>query len=230
MTTDLSNYSYLLLYVDDGGNIFGNATGFLLKKSNSFFLVTNIHVLFGIHVNDLSPIKELIKYQNYKIYLRYTTNTGEIRLFDTGIDKKRELYYPKFFPKILDVISYELPSLPSNGLFYFINEDFKLDSEFKSINLNALGYPYEDYLVDYRERETRVLSGITIGDTTENGRRVNTDLLITPGMSGSPIFSIHIREKSTIVKFFGIGDGYDPETKTSFITRFYGSNAFRAYF
>ncbi len=225
-------YSYYLAYVDSKGEIFGNASGFLLKKGNQSFLVTNVHVLFGIHVVDLSPQKELEKYGNFKIMVRYRTEHGEWELFDIEIDKHRESLKKALFPKMLDIFSYRLPELPSNGIFYYINEDFELDQTPICDRIEAIGYPAMDHFTvpTYKKRECKVSFGNTIGPILEKGRRINTNLFIEKGMSGCPIFSIRNEEGIKKVKFFGIGDGYNPENGESFITYIAGSDTFKEYF
>jgi hypothetical protein len=223
-----TKYSYNLAYINSKNQIFGNATGFLVKKNGKPYLFTNVHVLFGLKVDGLIPDVNLIPHKNYKISLLYKTLNGESKLFDIEIDKTRKKYSNLLFNKMLDVFPFPLPKLPSDATFHFINLDFELSSETKSKNLVAVGYvrnfklPEED--INHISQKTII--GKTIGDSTESGRRILTNLIIEPGMSGSPIFTI----KNDKVSFYGIGDGYNPGKGTSFITRIYGSNVYRSYF
>ncbi|PQJ73915.1 hypothetical protein [Polaribacter gangjinensis] len=229
---ELSKYSYLLAYIDSSENIFGNATGFLIKNNNLAYLCSNVHVLFGISVDDLTVYKDLIGYGNYKISLRYRDKSGTYHLFDTEIDKKRNFYKEFLFPKMLDLFIYPLPELPKNGEFNYINEDFEIESSEENKKIVALGYPFLDWLNEKNilKRICRTKSGSTIGNLTENGRRINTSLYVESGMSGCPIFSLSENNGQTIYKFIGIGDGFDPKTNHSFITRFYGSEPNRKIF
>ncbi|MEK8181234.1 hypothetical protein WMW71_12855 [Flavobacterium buctense] len=232
ISNDLSDYSYYLAYIDINGNIFGNATGFLFKKNNTIFLITNVHVLFGKNVNDLSPQPHLVKYGNFKICLRYKKNDGSMELFDIEIDKHRQEYSKLLFPKMLDVFSFSLPSLPKDGQFYYINNDFDLDDGTHSDNLIAYGYPAIDHFKegDYRYRKCRQSFGIIDGEAKENNRRINTTLYIENGMSGSPVFSASQVSNSEVIKFYGIGDGFAPETKKSIITHLFASSPFKSFF
>jgi|TARA_B110000238_G_C16016597_1_gene391330 hypothetical protein len=229
---ELSKYSYLLAYIDSSENVFGNATGFLIRKNNKAYLCSNIHVLFGISVSDLTISKDLIGFENYKISLRYKDKNGIYQLWDTEIDKTRNLYKQFLFPKMLDLFIYPLPELPKNEVFNYINEDFKIESIEESKKIVALGYPGSDWLNEKNilKRICRTKSGSTIGTATESGRRINTSLYIEQGMSGCPIFSLSENNGKTIYKFYGIGDGFEPENKHSFITRFYGSEPNREIF
>jgi hypothetical protein len=229
---ELSKYSYLLAYIDSSENVFGNATGFLIRKNNKAYLCSNVHVLFGISVNDLTVSEDLIGYGNYKISLRYKDKNGIYQLFDTEIDTKRNLYKGSLFPKMLDLFIYPLPELPKYGEYNYINEDFQIESIEVSKKTVALGYPALDWLNEKNilKRICRTKSGSTIGTATESGRRINTSLYIEQGMSGCPIFSLSENNGQTVYKFYGIGDGFVQETKHSFITRFYGSEPNRKIF
>jgi hypothetical protein len=229
---ELSKYSYLLAYIDSSENVFGNATGFLIRKNNRSYLCSNVHVLFGVSVNDLTISKDLIGYGNYKISLRYIDENGIYQLLDTEIDTKRDLYKQFLFPKMLDLFVYPLPELPKNGEFNYINEDFQIESIEESEKITALGYPLLDWVNEKNilKRICRNKTGCTIGTATESGRRIKTSLYIEQGMSGCPIFALSEKNGKTIYKFYGIGDGFDPKTEHSFITRFYGSEPNRNFF
>jgi hypothetical protein len=231
-TMELSEYSYLLAYVDSSKNIFGNATGFLIRKNNRVYLCSNVHVLFGISVADLTTSKDLIGYENYNIFLRYKDKDEKIQLFNTEIDNKRNVHKRFLFPKMLDLFIYPLPDLPENGEFNYINEDFEIETIAECENIVTYGYPVLDWLNEKNilKRACRIKFGNTIGIATENGRRINTSLYIEKGMSGSPIFSVSENNGETNYKFYGIGDGFDMESKNSFITRFYGSEPNRKIF
>lgn len=224
----LQKFSYLLITMNNS-QVIGNATGFVIKKCNKIYLVSNFHILSNMHI-DLTPVRDLrdniIAWNRIK--LRYKKSKSELWSYEE-IDLRNHIRQApeqiRNWPYDIDYI--ELPlSLMENLNFINIENNSVNDKNIKrGTEIIICGFPVKDHRKEpnYDKRVYRIItSGFLRFD--QNIANLGDKIFsirdsIIEGYSGSPVFSYYTngdKKKITTIKFSGIMVGHESDNLGGF--------------
>lgn len=234
--TSFSKYSYPLIVVI--GNHVKDGTGFLYKKNDKPFLISNYHVIKG-----MNSFSEKIEWVSDTINLKYMKSDGisyGILPIDISENKigKTEVFAVH---DRIDLFAVEIKDLPKDGLFYYINN--YIDKSFLNLIPDKIffyGFPgnvkskKDIYDSPIQFLEGQYNKGFEQWDSTirfkfpkfpveeieKRKNMFNANYFFFPkraagGFSGSPVFGEFTMEenkvKKTIYKFIGVVFGFNDD-------------------
>jgi hypothetical protein len=232
----LAKYSYPLVVLKPL-NIVGDGTGFLYKKNNTTFLISNYHVIKG-----MDPFTKKIEWISDSLVLKYKKNNSRdsgllLIHINAGAIGQTDLFE---IHDRLDIIGIKV-NLPSDGDFFFINNLIDtLLLNIKPQEVITYGYPSRlrgnksafDSRIDYcvgnyddkfYEWEKKIVEKFPLFPREEIKRRadmfrVNYFFLskrADGGFSGAPAFGKYIKNGKVVYKFIGLVFGFNDDLHTT---------------
>jgi hypothetical protein len=186
MKNDLAKFSYALCTMT--GSQAHNGTGFLYKKGENVYVVTNYHI------RGMNPIDRKSTFDATSLYLKIPLKDGinSYEILNIPIDKEEVGGLRLFsFLDELDMFALKLKTIPVNAALHFINEliDPKL---FDSIpqTVSIYGFP------PYEEKQKQILDVKldTFHSTYENGTKELEENLLLQGANRQfidPVVNFH---------------------------------------
>lgn len=189
----------------DSLNFVANGTGFLIKKNNIYYIVTNYHVYSGfdaIHNKTLTLFDiGLISFDSVK--------KGE-NLYHFKIETKREESYEQCIKNEMcpDINFYGIIDADSSSLNFFDLTPF-LDRSYFNIEPQKLfcwGFPSND-----KKHQPKIAIGTPVNFYNPENKSPAFKLYkflqnfgIEEGMSGAPVFGVYEKNDKKVVKLYGL--------------------------
>jgi hypothetical protein len=190
----LKNYSYLATGGNRIGPIDNNGTGFIIKYFESFYFVTNYHVLTGRDpfTNEKIPT---LKDTNTAIYVIFRPKNGPKLYCPIKYDLynsfgKRNFSISKTTDYYIDIAILPIV-LPENALTYYLDismldTSFNSNSKFKIV---ITGFPNGKFKNDWQpENYFSEIIPLKLSDRNEFNPYFYSNSRTVGGMSGSPIY------------------------------------------
>jgi hypothetical protein len=143
------------LYVESFFNetLIANATSFMVKRKNKFFLLTNRHIVTGRDQNTGKPLDEKTAAIPNKIRVYFNMKGclgGNIRSeFPLLINEKPAWYEHPFLKESIDVVAFPVPVDDSSRLevspYYDLDVEIKHETGISlkpGVRLNIIGFPF----------------------------------------------------------------------------------------
>ena len=192
---DPLSVSSLLLKVMSGGETLGTATGFVVRKGSSYYLVTNWHVVSGRRPDNDAPMDPKGRIPDeVQIFHNLKGRLGEWHwvsedLLDSKTRTKRWIEHPKLGKRV-DVVMLELTKIGGSDL-YPVNLDLRstpiLIQPAGTVSLVGFPFGHASYLGLPIWKTGTIASDPDID--YDDSPQFLVDATGRPGMSGSPVYA-----------------------------------------